>query len=70
MSCLPNIPMAMNVSNVQAAQRAVDSATNVESKRASLQIQLLKKSLETQRQQAAELLKLLEGKGQVLDIRA
>ncbi|GEM_PF-1710331 len=62
--------MAMNVSNVQATQRAVEAATGVEAKRAQLQVQLLKKTLETQQQQAAELLKLLEGKGQVLDIRA
>ncbi|MCX7801183.1 MAG: hypothetical protein N2109_12685 [Fimbriimonadales bacterium] len=59
----------MSVSDVQSAQRAVDSATSVEAKRAQLQVQLLKRTLETQRQQAAELLKLLEGKGQVLDIR-
>lgn len=61
--------MGMNVSNVQATQTALNALNGVDSKRAQLQIQLLKKSLETQQQQAAELLKLMEGKGQNLDIR-
>ena len=38
--------------------------------RARLQIALLKKALESQQDQAAELMRMTEGKGQTLDIRA
>lgn len=55
------------VSNsVQTALSAVQSA---DSKRVALQVNLLRKSLDAQQQQAAELLRQLEGKGQVVDIR-
>jgi hypothetical protein len=55
------------VSNsVQTALSAVQSA---DSKRIALQANLLRKSLDAQQQQAAELLRQLEGKGQVVDIR-
>ena len=42
---------------------------NVDQKRAALQVALLRKALDSQEQQAAEILKLVEGKGQQLDIR-
>lgn len=40
------------------------------SARESLQVGLLKKSLEVQRQLAEQLLRQTEGKGQVIDLRA
>ena len=38
--------------------------------RMKLQMALLKKALESQQEQAAELMRMTEGKGQTLDIRA
>ncbi len=60
----------MNINSAtQTALQAVQNADAVEGKRAQLQVALLKKSLESQETQAAELLKMLSGKGQNLDIR-
>lgn len=49
---------------------ASSASTNPASARAKLQMALLKKALESQQDQAAELMRLTEGKGQNLDIRA
>ena len=38
-------------------------------KRMALQVALLRKSLDAQQEQAADILRLLEGKGQQVDIR-
>ena len=45
-------------------------AADPASARAKLQIALLKKALDSQKDQAAELMRMSEGKGQMLDIRA
>lgn len=45
-------------------------AANPAAARAKLQMMLLKKALESQQEQSAELMRMTEGKGQVLDIRA
>ena len=59
----------MNVSGAQASQVALNGLQNVEGKRAQLQVALLKKALEAQKEQAAELQRMAEGKGQAIDIR-
>lgn len=61
--------MAMDVSNSTGVNAALNALTGVEDKRAALQVSMLRKSLDSQQQQAAELMKILEGKGQQLDIR-
>jgi hypothetical protein len=58
----------MNIST-NAADTALQGLSNVDGKRAQLQAVLLKKALDSQEQQAAELLKMMEGKGQVVDLR-
>jgi hypothetical protein len=60
--------VAMNIST--ATQAALQGVQDVPSdKRANLQVALLKKALQSQEDQAAELLKMMSGKGQNLDIR-
>lgn len=61
--------MAMNIGSSTGVDAALNALTGVDDKRAALQITLLKKSLDSQQQIAADLLKLLEGKGQQLDLR-
>lgn len=60
----------MNIGSSTGVDAALNALTGVENKRAGLQISLLRKSLDSQQQIASDLLKLLEGKGQQLDIRA
>lgn len=62
------ITKAVNVSNVQI-HTGLQGLESVQDKRVQLQAALLRKALDSQEQQAAELLKLIEGKGQVVDIR-
>jgi hypothetical protein len=59
----------MNIGASGSTEAPLQALSSAEPKRAQLQVMLLKKALESQEQQAAELLKLMEGKGQVLDIR-
>jgi hypothetical protein len=66
---LPKTIMAMNIGSSTGVNAALNALTGVEDKRAALQISMLKKSLDSQQQMAADLLKLLEGKGQQLDLR-
>ncbi|MEQ1822010.1 MAG: hypothetical protein ABL949_05855 [Fimbriimonadaceae bacterium] len=61
----------MNIgSATSTALDALTSTDNVQSTRASLQVALLKKTLISQQEQSAELLKIMEGKGQTIDFRA
>lgn len=52
-----------------AALSAVQQMDPTEMKRASLQVALLKKTLQVQEDQAAELRRLMEGKGRIVDLR-
>ncbi len=52
------------------APAAVQPSEQVSNKRAELQAQLLKKILDSQQQQATLAANELQGKGQLLDIRA
>jgi hypothetical protein len=62
--------MSMNIQGAtQAALQAVQSADATDGMRAQLQVALLKKSLQSQEAQAAEMLKMLSGKGQQIDLR-
>ncbi|MCB8932479.1 MAG: hypothetical protein M9921_04775 [Fimbriimonadaceae bacterium] len=58
----------MEVSNVSAAD-AVAPAASSEAKIARLQMALLRKTLDAQQEQSAELMRMMEGKGQVVDLR-
>ncbi|MBL8088206.1 MAG: YjfB family protein [Chthonomonas sp.] len=53
----------------QAAIQALSQTGSSEELRQRLQAAVLKKSLDMQKDQAAELLRQTEGRGQVLDIR-
>lgn len=67
---LPTLRLAMNINGAtQAALQAVQSADATDGMRAQLQVALLKKSLQSQEAQAAEMLKMLSGKGQQIDLR-
>lgn len=48
---------------------SVDPTAQVDNKRAMLQAALLRKTLEAQQEQSDELVRMAEGKGQVVDIR-
>ena len=62
--------VAMNVSGAsQTAIQALNETDATSNVRANLQIALLKKSLQSQQDQAEEMMKMLSGKGQTLDIR-
>ena len=54
----------------QAAIQAVVPTPSKESVRLEYQTKVLKKALDSQKNQAAQLLKLIETKGQVIDIKA
>jgi hypothetical protein len=53
-----------------AVLQAAQPAMSAEQARLRLQTMLLKKNLESQQEQAAEILRQVEGKGGVLDIQA
>lgn len=60
----------MDVARIaQSAIQTVSEAEPGSDVRARLQIALLKKALQSQEDQAAELLKVMSGKGQTLDLR-
>lgn len=59
----------MNVQSASAVQQALRAYQVAEPTNSQPQIAMLKKALDSQKSEAAELLKLLEGKGQTLDIR-
>jgi hypothetical protein len=59
----------MEVSNVSAADPTVAPAASSEAKIARLQMALLRKTLDAQQEQSAELMRMMEGKGQVVDLR-
>lgn len=59
---------AASLSAVSGA--AASEVANPSAVRAKLQIALLKKALESQQEQSAQLMRVMEGKGQTLDIRA
>ena len=54
----------------QAAIQALNSTQAAGSARLQYQTKVLKKALDSQKNQAAQLLKLIETKGQVIDIKA
>jgi hypothetical protein len=61
--------MAMNISGATATASALQALQNGDDKRAALQLALLKKSLDSQQQETANLLKMMDGKGQNIDLR-
>lgn len=60
----------MNIGSSTGVNAALNALTGVEDKKLALQVSLLRKSLDSQQEMAADLLKLLDGKGQQIDIRA
>ena len=67
---LPKRKESMNIGSSSGVNAALSALGGVEDKRAALQVSMLRKSLDSQQQIAADLLKLIDGKGQQLDIRA
>jgi hypothetical protein len=60
----------MNISSTGANDpQAISQTGGVEAKRMQLQMMMLRKSLDGQQQQAEELTREMEGKGQVIDMR-
>jgi hypothetical protein len=64
--------MGMDISQstaVEATLKAMDVTGSREVLQNRLQVALLKKSLEVQQEQAAEITRMVEGKGRVIDLR-
>jgi hypothetical protein len=59
----------MNISSSASLQQALRAYQASEPQQAQAQVAVLKKAMDAQKSEAAELLKLLEGKGQQLDLR-
>ena len=59
----------MEISSTATAAAASRIEPSADPKRAQLQAMLLRKMLDTQKTQAEEMSRLIEGKGQVLDVR-
>lgn len=60
----------MDISGASSSQVALTGVQNAgDPKRAQLQMMLLKRALEDQKRQAAEMQRLIEGKGTVIDLR-
>ena len=64
---VPIIYLMNGISGASSASSAISAKSSTESQVA---IAMLRKTLDAQKSQGAELLKLLEGKGQIIDIRA
>lgn len=65
---MPIKTLLMEVSSSTASQTAVDQVLRTPNTGA-LQMGMLKKALDSQKQQADQLLKMLDGKGQNIDMR-
>lgn len=59
----------MNVPDAAKTQALLKALQTPENTREALRIALVEKALESQREEAAELLRQLQGKGQIIDIR-
>jgi|688.fasta_scaffold42782_5 hypothetical protein len=69
---MPITMMGMDISQstaVEATLKAMDVTGSREVLQNRLQVALLKKSLEVQQEQAAEITRMVEGKGRVIDLR-
>ena len=65
---MPIKTLLMEVSSSTASQTAVDQVLRTPNT-GVLQMGMLKKALDSQKQQADQLLKMLDGKGQNIDMR-
>ena len=59
----------MNLGSIQSADASIQTLTSVDDKRLKLQAALFRKTVDSQEQQSAELVRMMEGKGRHLDIR-
>lgn len=59
----------MEISGAGITTTALNGVEGAEDKRAQLQMMLLKRALDDQRRQAADYARLMEGKGNTIDIR-
>ena len=59
----------MNVPDVAKTQALLQALQTQNSTREALQVGMLKKTLDAQKEEAATLLRQLSGKGQIIDIR-
>jgi hypothetical protein len=60
----------MNVSSSTSVQQALRAYQSAETEQPNAQIAVLKKALDAQKGEAAQLLKVLQGKGQIIDLQA
>ena len=60
----------MRIDAAQAAVQAMAATQAQDTAKLNYQARVLKRALDSQKDQASELLKLLEPKGQVVDVRA
>lgn len=58
----------MEISNLAASETPI-APVCPDAKIARLQVALLRKTLESQQEQSAELLRMMEGKGRIVDLR-
>lgn len=58
----------MEISNLAASETPI-APVCTDAKIAQLQVALLRKTLESQQEQSAELLRMMEGKGRIVDLR-
>ncbi len=61
--------VSMQVSGNTSVQQVLRAYQTSQTAQAETQVALLKKTLDSQKEEAANLLKLIEGKGQNVDIR-
>lgn len=67
---ITNSRMKVDGSQLTAMIQALQPEQQVENMKTQVQVTMLKKTLDAQSEAAAELLKMMDGKGQVLDIQA
>lgn len=67
---ITNSRMKVDGNQLTAMIQALQPEQQVENIKTQVQMSLLRKTLDTQTETANELLKMIEGKGQVIDIQA
>lgn len=63
------ITLLVNVSNSTQVDNLLQALQSGEGIKEQLQVKLLRKTLDNQQEQTAELMRMLEGKGRIIDIR-
>ena len=64
------MPIIIMMNGISGASSPTSVAPTTASSENQVALAMLKKTLDAQKSQGAELIKMLEGKGQIIDIRA